>query len=90
MFWDRWRISGSRFPIRRSTKLLWKILDETGFGDYMAAMPGGAVRRANLEMLIERARIFESASYKGLFHFVRYMEQLQKYHVDYGGSQCGG
>ena len=65
-------------------ELLWKILDETGFGDYMAAMPGGAVRRANLEMLIERARIFESASYKGLFHFVRYMEQLQKYHVDYG------
>ena len=66
-------------------ELLWKILDETGFGDYLwPPCPGGAVRRANLEMLIERARIFESASYKGLFHFVRYMEQLQKYHVDYG------
>ena len=58
-------------------ELLWKILDETGFGDYMAAMPGGAVRRANLEMLIERARIFESASYKGLFHFVRYMNSCK-------------
>ena len=35
-------------------------------------------------MLIEKARAFESASYKGLFHFVRYMEQLKKYNVDYG------
>lgn len=65
-------------------ELIIRILDETGFGNYMSAMPGGEQRRANLEMLIEKARVFESASYKGLFHFVRYMEQLQKYHVDYG------
>ena len=66
MFWDRWRISGSG-SLYADHELLWKILDETGFGDYMARMPGGAVRRANLEMLIERARIFESASYKDCF-----------------------
>ena len=65
-------------------ELLLKILDETGIGNAMSAMPGGEQRRANLEMLIEKARTFESASYKGLFHFVRYMEQLQKYNVDYG------
>ena len=50
----------------------------------MAAMPGGAQRRANLDMLIEKARAYEATSYKGLFHFVRYIEQLQKYDVDYG------
>ena len=27
---------------------------------------------------------FESTSYKGLFNFVRYIEQLRKYDVDYG------
>ena len=35
-------------------------------------------------MLCEKARAFEATSYKGLFHFVRYIEELKKYHVDYG------
>ena len=35
-------------------------------------------------MLLVRAKTFEATSYKGLFHFVRYIEQLQKYEVDYG------
>ena len=39
---------------------------------------------ANVEMLITKAQAFQSSSYKGLFHFVRYIEQLQKFEVDYG------
>lgn len=65
-------------------ELLWRILEETGYGDYVSALPGGEQRRANLDMLVEKARSFESTSYKGLFHFVRYVEQLKKYDVDYG------
>ena len=64
--------------------LLWKIIHETGYGEYMAAYPAGNQRKANLEMLIEKALAYESTSYKGLFHFVRYIEQLKKYEVDYG------
>ena len=71
-------------PYTPIQELLYKILDDTGYGDYVSAMPGGEQRSANLEMLIEKARAFESTSYKGLFHFVRYIEQLQKYDVDYG------
>ena len=64
--------------------LLWKIIENTGYGNYVAALPGGEQRAANLEMLVEKAIAFESTSYKGLFHFVRYIEQLYKYEVDYG------
>lgn len=71
-------------PYTPMHELLWRILDVTGYGDYAAAMPGGEQRAANLEMLVEKARSFEAASYKGLFHFIRYIEQLQKYDVDYG------
>ena len=71
-------------PYTPMHELLWKILEETGYEDYVSAMPGGEQRRANLEMLVEKARAFEATSYKGLFHFVRYVEQLQKYDVDYG------
>ena len=71
-------------PYTPMHELLWRILEETGYGDYVSAMPGGEQRRANLDMLVEKARAFEATSYKGLFHFVRYIEQLQKYDVDYG------
>lgn len=71
-------------PYTPMHELLQRVLDDTGYEMYMSAMPGGIQRKANIDMLIEKARTFESTSYKGLFHFVRYMEQLQKYEVDYG------
>lgn len=73
-----------RLPYTAIHELLWQILEETGYGNYVAAMPGGEQRTANLEMLVEKAIAFESTSYKGLFNFVRYIEQLQKYDIDYG------
>ncbi len=71
-------------PYMSIHELLWHILEETGYGDYVAAMPGGEQRRANVNMLVEKAIAFESTSYKGLFNFIRYIEQLRKYDVDYG------
>lgn len=71
-------------PFTPIHELLWNIIEETGYGVYTASMPGGAQRAANIEMLVEKAAAFEGTSYKGLFNFVRYIEQLQKYDVDYG------
>ncbi len=65
-------------------ELLERIFQETGYRDYVAALPAGEQREANLYMLEEKARAFERSSYKGLFHFVRYVEQLKKYEIDYG------
>lgn len=65
-------------------ELLQEILTRTGYLDYISALPGGEQRRANVEMLVEKAVAFGTTSYKGLFNFVRYIEQLQKYDVDYG------
>lgn len=64
-------------------QLLYEILEETGYQAYVYALPGGEVRKANLEMLVEKAIAYENTSYRGLFHFIRYMEQLQKYEVDF-------
>ena len=64
--------------------LLQRILDDTGYLDYVTALPAGNKRRANVEMLLTKASDFESTSYYGLFHFVRYIEQLEEYNVDYG------
>lgn len=74
----------TKLPYTAIHDLLNEIIEETGYGIYIAAMPGGAQRMANIEMLVEKASAFEGTSYKGLFNFVRYIEQLQKYDVDYG------
>ncbi len=70
-------------------QLLWELLDATGYGDYAAALPAGRQRKANLDMLVEKAIAYESTSYRGLYHFVRYIESLQEYEVDYGEANLG-
>ena len=65
-------------------ELIYKIYYGEGYYYFAKALPGGEQRKANLDMLIEKAFAFEKTSFHGLFHFVRYMEQIEKYEVDYG------
>lgn len=68
-------------PIR---ELLQRLVEDFDYLHYVTALPGGSKRQANVEMLFTKASDFEKTSYFGLFHFVRYIEQLEKYDVDYG------
>lgn len=71
-------------PFTSIRDLLQRILDDHDYLNYVTALPAGSKRRANVEMLLTKASAFEKTSYFGLFHFIRYMEQLEKYDVDYG------
>ena len=71
-------------------ELILYVLDATGYGDYARALPGGAQRSANLQMLVEKAMDYEKTSYRGLFNFIRYIENLQKYEVDFGEVNLSG
>ena len=71
-------------PVLPIHELLYRILEDTGYARYVAAMPGGERRKANIEMLLEKALAYEKTSYRGLFHFIRYIDKLNKYEVDYG------
>ncbi len=77
----------SRFlPIH---ELLLRILEETGYRYYVMALPQGKKRMANLDMLVARARAYEETSYRGLFHFIRYIDRMKTYDMDVdvpGGS----
>lgn len=78
---DRYRSYAAYMPIH---ELLQRLLRDYEYPAYVAALPAGSRRLANVEMLLTKAAGFEKNSYYGLFHFVRYIEQLEKYHVDYG------
>lgn len=65
-------------------ELLWDIYESLGLIEYYMANALGEQKKANLEMLFEKARDYEKTSYRGLFNFVRYIENLQKYQIDFG------
>lgn len=63
-------------------KLLLMILEETDFLNYVSCMPAGNKRKANVMMLLEKAIAYEKTSYKGLFHFVKYIQKIKKYDLE--------
>lgn len=67
-------------------ELISMIFDETGFLNYVSAMPGGEKKRENLLKLYDLAADFEKTSYKGLFRFMRYIDKLKKVESDYGDA----
>ena len=89
-FYKKYRQLRQLVPDTPIHELIEIILCETGYGHYVAAMPAGNRRTANLNMLLEKAAAYEKTSYKGLFHFVRYIDELQKYDVDFGEADMVG
>lgn len=90
------RFSETYKKLRRQTmdipmhELLQKVLKETGYARYASALPVGRQRLANLHMLSEKAIAYEKTSYRGLYHFIRYIDELQKYDVDFGEAELVG
>lgn len=70
--------------------LLWHALNRTGYFMFVSAMPSGEVRKANILMLIEKAVAYEKVNYHGLFNFIRYIEKLKEYDIDFGETKILG
>lgn len=65
-------------------EILENLFAEHDYLAYVSAQKTGAKRLANVEMLLTKAEAFEKNSYYGLFHFIRYIEQMEKFEVDSG------
>ena len=55
---------------------IWNIYTKTGYMNYVSLMPNGNLRVSNLKMLFERAKQYESASFKGLFNFINFIDKI--------------
>ncbi|WP_096188758.1 helicase-exonuclease AddAB subunit AddA [Evansella halocellulosilytica] len=71
-------------------ELIWKIYRATGYFDYVGGMPGGKQRQANLRALYDRARSYESTSFRGLFRFLRFIDRMQERGDDLGTARALG
>ncbi len=84
---ERWRDMAVSTPIH---ELIWVIYGETNYYNYVGAMVGGVQRQANLRVLLERAAQYETTSFKGLFHFIGFMNKLQNSEGDLGAAKTLG
>ena len=71
-------------------ELIWQIYLDTGFYNYVTLLPNGALRQANLKMLFERAKQYESASFKGLFNFISFIDKLHTSSGDLSSAKLIG
>ncbi len=60
------------------------ITNDFQYDHYVRAMNDGARREGNLRLLKKRAADYEQTSFHGLFKFLRYIDNLKKYDVDFG------
>lgn len=82
-FIDRFNSFRDKLGYTSVYEILLEIIDGA-YGIYVSSLPDGKRKRANLNMLLKKAEDYGKTSYKGLFHFVKYIEMLKKYEVDYG------
>ncbi len=71
-------------------ELIWKIYSDTGFYNYVGLMPNGILRQANLKMLFQKAKQYESSNFKGLYNFINFIDKLKMSSGDMGSAKIIG
>lgn len=72
---DGWRTDARRIAL---SQLLWQLYHETGYIHFVAALPRGRQREANLWGLYQRARQFDRFRSHGLDRFLAYVDGLEE------------
>ncbi|WP_062352145.1 helicase-exonuclease AddAB subunit AddA [Bacillus kwashiorkori] len=84
---NSWRQLARRSAL---SELIWQLYRDTKFYDYVGGLPGGKQRQANLRALYDRARAYESTSFRGLFRFLRFIERMRNRGEDLGAAKALG
>lgn len=80
---SRWRRLSQTMGVRDLLALLYR---ETNWVEFCAMQQNGAQKKANLNLLLQRASRFEATSFKGLFRFLGYVERAKSRGASDGGS----
>ncbi|PWU67762.1 helicase-exonuclease AddAB subunit AddA [Gracilibacillus dipsosauri] len=84
---EKWRKEARQGAL---SALIWQIYQETGYYDFVGGIPGGRQRQANLRALYDRAKSYESTSFRGLFRFLRFIERMEDRGEDLGAAKALG
>ena len=84
---EKWRKEKENIPL---DEFIWKLYIDTGFYNYVSLMPNGILRQANLKLLFEKAKQYETTSFKGLFNFISFIDKLKLSSTDMSSAKLIG
>ena len=84
---DMWRKEQEYLSL---DELIWKIYGDTGYYNYCGLMPNGVLRQANLKMLFQKAKEYESSNFKGLYNFINFIDKIKTSSGDMGSAKLIG
>ncbi len=71
-------------------ELIWQIYIDTNYYNYVGLLQNGKLKQANLKMLFQRAKQYETASFKGLFNFINFIDKLKTTSTDMSAAKVIG
>jgi len=71
-------------------EIIWQIMIDTGYYQYVGAMPGGKARQGNLRLLVDRAEQMSVSSHASLYHFIQTVDKMHKSNADMGTAKIIG
>lgn len=84
---EEWRQAAK---YQKLDELLWSIMIETGYYQYVGAMPGGKSRQGNLRLLIDRAEQMEKVNHNALHQFINMVDKMHKTNTEMGTAKIIG
>ena len=81
---NRWRGYMRDFTLYN---LIAIVYQESGYYGYVGVTGGGALRQANLRLLLEKAEQYEAGGRKGVFYFIRFVENLKTVEAESGSAR---
>ncbi|MGI6561152.1 MAG: helicase-exonuclease AddAB subunit AddA [Clostridia bacterium] len=79
----KWRELAGEIPV---DELLWHLYVETGYLDYVTALPEGLQRNGNLKLLYEKAKGVKKLGWSGVYQFLRYIDKAVLSEADSPGT----
>lgn len=83
---DRYKVMSTYMPV---SGIISDFIDKE-YADHVRCMDKHEQRMANLGLLVAKAEDYGRTSFKGLYRFVRYMDQIRKYEIDDGEAGIAG
>jgi ATP-dependent helicase/nuclease subunit A len=84
---ERWQQQARQTPLE---EFIWQLYRESNYDYYMAALPGGAEREINIQLLLKQARQFRTtAPSADIAAFIRHLDQLKNSKVGAGTGSPG-
>jgi ATP-dependent helicase/nuclease subunit A len=81
---EHFRDASKQLPVE---DFLWKVYMETGYFVLVGCLPGGQQRQNNLKILLKRAGDYKKSTLRGLYQFVRFIENMKKHSQDISPSR---